>query len=427
MFKKVKGTHDYLDLSLFNFLISKVKKHLNIYNFIEISTPILEYTELFKRSLGQETDVVSKEMFIIESRLESQDSNSTDNKEGSICLRPEATASTVRAFVNSNVDLTPWKVYSYGPMFRYERPQKGRARQFHQVNIEVIGSESIFEDAQLIKMLERLFQDDLCLDNYALLINFLGCRQDRESFKVILNTFLEKHISALCDKCVVRKEKNILRVFDCKNSTCQDLYKSAPYIADNLCIQCSQEWQQLQNELEQLSVSFSYSPTLVRGLDYYEKTVFEFVSDDLGAQSAFCGGGRYNQLAKDIGAKQDQPSIGAAMGIERLLILLETIKDQLNLPELSPLSLILPLDKEQNSIALLLADELQANCLRTDVLLSDASVKSKMRKANKMNARFVILIGKEEQENKQVTLKDMQTGESQIIKQFDLVKLLKSL
>lgn len=417
MLKKIKGTQDFLDLTLFNFFISKAKKHLKLYDFKEIATPIIEPTELFMRSLGVETDVVSKEMFIIQSKSE-------ESKE-SICLRPEATASTIRAFVNNNIDLTPWKVFSYGPIFRYERPQLGRYRQFHQFNMEVIGSSSIYQDVQFIKMLERLFQDDLNLDSYALLINFLGCKEDREKYKIKLRKFLEKHQDNLCAKCILRKEKNILRIFDCKNIECQELYKKAPEIANNLCSACQKEWQTLKHELEHLSVSFTYSSTLVRGLDYYEKTVFEFISSELGAQSAFCGGGRYNQLAQEVGAKEDQPSIGAAIGIERILILLEKIKDKLNLPKPNPLYLILPLEKEQSTLALLLADELQANIIKTDILFAESSIKSRMRKANKMEASFVILIGQEEQQNKQVTLKNMENGESKVISQFDLVKLIK--
>lgn len=416
MFNKIKGTKDFLDLSLFNFLIDQVKKHLSTYNFTEISTPILEPLDLYKRSLGQETDIVSKEMYIIKSE---------DDQE-MICLRPEGTASTVRAFVENNINSTPWKVYSCGPMFRHERPQKGRYRQFNQVNMEIIGSKSINQDVQLIKMLERFFFDTLSIDNYALLINFLGCPEDRVKFKEIFKDFLENYFEKICSTCKIRKESNILRIFDCKNESCKIIYKEAPKITDHLCQSCQIEWTELKNNLEYLSVSYTHEPNLVRGLDYYQKTVFEFISQDLGAQSAFCGGGRYDKLVKEIGAKEDQPSIGAAMGVERILILLERIKDKLAIPLLPPLYVILPLSKEEQSLALIIADELQAikKAISVDIFLEEDSLKSMMRKANKMGAKFAIIIGSEEKENKVVKLKNMITGKEDILKHKELISII---
>ncbi len=416
MFNKIKGTKDFLDLSLFNFLIDQVKKHLSTYNFTEISTPILEPLDLYKRSLGQETDIVSKEMYIIKSE---------DDQE-MICLRPEGTASTVRAFVENNINSTPWKVYSCGPMFRHERPQKGRYRQFNQVNMEIIGSKSINQDVQLIKMLERFFFDTLSIDNYALLINFLGCPEDRVKFKEIFKDFLENYFEKICSTCKIRKESNILRIFDCKNESCKIIYKESPKITDHLCQSCQTEWAEIKDNLEYLSVSYTHEPNLVRGLDYYQKTVFEFVSQDLGAQSAFCGGGRYDKLVKEIGSKEDHPSIGAGMGVERILILLERIKDKLAIPLLPPLYVILPLSKEEQSLALIIADELQAikKTISVDIFLEEDSLKSMMRKANKMGAKFAIIIGSEERENKVVKLKNMITGKEDILKHKELISII---
>lgn len=415
MINRIKGTQDFLDLTLFNFLIEKARKHLSIYNFSEISTPILEPLELYVRSLGLETDVISKEMYIVK----------TTGDEESICLRPEGTAATVRAFIDNKITQIPWKVFSWGPMFRHERPQKGRYRQFHQINIEVIGSKEIDQDVLFIKMLDRFFFESLHLDNFALHINFLGCLSDRTAYKKILYKYLESVIDIICQQCKIRKEKNIMRVFDCKNPACQELYKSAPHIIQYLCSSCQSEWQELKENLEHLSVSYSIRPTLVRGLDYYGKTVFEFVSPELGAQDAFCGGGRYDQLVKELGAKEDHPSMGAAIGIERLLILLDKKKDLLSLPTSLPLYLILPLGHEYYSLALLIADELHANNFCTDIVFEGESLKSMMRKANKLGAKFVILIGKEEQEKKLVTIKDMTTGKEKKILQRDLVSYLK--
>ncbi len=410
MIRRVKGTQDFIDLTLFNFLIMQAKNHLRLYNFTEIATPILEPLDLFKRSLGLETDVITKEMYTV-----------SGDEDEPICLRPEATASCVRAFVEHSITQVPWKIFLWGPMFRHERPQKGRYRQFHQINMEVIGAQSIDQDVQFIKMLDRFFQDTLHLDTYALQINFLGCAQDRVNYKKKLYAFLEKQQGAVCATCIERKEKNMLRIFDCKNEGCQLAYAAAPHIADHLCETCAQEWQQLKDTLEQLSVSYSYRPTLVRGLDYYDKTVFEFVSMELGAQNAFCGGGRYNSLVKQIGGKEDQPSIGASIGIERALLLLERIQDRLQLPHLPPLIVVLPLTKEQHTLALLVADELQARSFCTDVLLEGDSLKSMMRHANKMGAKYALLIGPDEQAQKMVMVKNMMTGEEEKVGQKELV------
>ncbi|MFI5333516.1 MAG: histidine--tRNA ligase, partial [Candidatus Babeliales bacterium] len=289
MISRVKGTQDFLDLSLFNAIVDQCKRQAAVYGFTEIATPILEHTELFKRSLGLHTDVVNKEMFIIQTSSENDESES-------ICLRPEATASIVRAFVENHVQQTPWKVFTYGPMFRHERPQKGRYRQFHQISLEIIGSAAVAQDVQLIKMLDRFFSEKLLCSNYALHINYLGCAQDRAAYTATLKKFLDSVSNYLCPLCTERKEKNILRIFDCKNPNCQQVYTKAPHITDALCTACATEWHQLQEQLSLLSVSYHHNPTLVRGLDYYSKTVFEFVSGNLGAQNAFCAGGRYDQL-----------------------------------------------------------------------------------------------------------------------------------
>lgn len=417
MISRIKGTQDFLDLRLFNFLIDSTKKYLQSFNFIEIATTIIEPLELFKRSLGVETDVITKEMYVVQSTSETEDR---------ICLRPEATASIMRAFIENGAQTTPWKVFSWGPMFRHERPQKGRYRQFHQITMEIIGSQSTAQDVYFITMLDRFFHERVSLINYALLINFLGCSEDRAAFKKILHEFLEKHTAQICENCMRRKETNIMRVFDCKVPTCQELYRSAPHIADNLCGTCSAEWEQIKTMLEQLSVTFSYAPSLVRGLDYYSKTVFEFVSTELGAQNAFCGGGRYDQLAQLIGARTDQPSIGAAIGIERILLLLEKVQNKLPITTLPSLHVIIPVFKEQQMLALLIADELHAQNIATEILLEGDSLKSMLRKANKLGAQNCIIIGEEEQKTHTVKLKNMTTGQEEQIAQAALIKKLKN-
>ena len=416
---RVKGTNDFLDLTLYNFVIDQVRKHLGIYCFNQIDTPILEHTELFKRTLGLHTDVVNKEMFLIKPHAGSGE----EKEEETLCLRPEITASMVRAFVDNGIQTTPWKVFIVGPCFRYERPQKGRFREFHQVSIEVVGSAPIAQDVQMIKMLDRLFHETLRFNNYALQINYLGCPADRAAYREKLKKFLDGQ-TGLCENCMERKEKNIMRIFDCKVETCQKIYQNAPHIIDHLCKTCQEEWQKLQHDLELLSVTFVVQPALVRGLDYYNKTVFEFVSGGLGAQNTFCGGGRYDQLVTQIGGKQDQQSIGAAIGIERLLMLLEPYKDSLALPHPPKLHAILPLSEAQQTLGLLLADELQAVGLCTEVLLEGASIKSMMNRANKLGAAYALILGDEEQQKNQVTVKNMVTGTQEVISQAELVAYL---
>lgn len=422
MFNKVKGTQDFLDLTLYNFIIDTIKKQLSLYHFTEIATPILEPADLFKRSLGLETDVVTKEMFTIHR----QASGGAEPDGEAICLRPEATAAIARAYIENGVQQAPWKVFLHGPMFRYERPQKGRYRQFHQISMEVIGSNSIAQDAQFICMLDRYFHERLQLNNFAILINFIGCFEDRVAYKVKLNEFLNTEIARdICDLCTARKETNILRIFDCKNPVCQKIYQEAPYIAESLCTPCAEQWQQLKDQLDLLSVSYAYKPTLVRGLDYYNKTVFEFVSDNLGAQNAFCGGGRYDQLIAQLGGKQDQPSIGAAIGIERLMLLLEPMREKLSLGQLPALHVIIPVAKEQQSLALLVADELYAADLCTQVLLEGDSMKSMMRQANKMGASYCIILGEEEQNSRTATVKNMMNATEERMPQTALISYLK--
>lgn len=414
MIQPVRGTQDFVDVSLFEFIIHQIQQLMQLYHYVRIETPAIEPVDLFVRSLGEQTDVVTKEMFIIDPAITSE----------RICLRPEGTVPTMRAFLQHARDQAPWKVYSYGPMFRHERPQKGRYRQFHQVNIEAINAPSISHDVQLIAMLNRLFQHTFKLDNFALTINFLGCPEDRAAFKTKLATYLDTIKDKLCATCLVRKDKNIMRVFDCKNTQCQQVYKQAPYISDHVCSECEAEWTTLRNQLELLSVPFTHIPTLVRGLDYYDKTVFEFVSDDLGAQNAFCSGGRYDHLASQLGEKQDYPSVGAAMGIERIMLLLEPHRDSLLIPQAPALHIVVPFENEQAGTAQLVADELRSADLATDILF-DGSIKSKMRKANKLGAAYVLLIGPDEQQNRQVTVKNMITGDEERVNQVDVVSRLK--
>ncbi len=419
MVARVRGTRDITDPRLLLFAIETITKQLRSYHFQQIITPILEPVALFKRSLGTETDVVSKEMFIVSS-------SSAAKGEDEICLRPEATASVVRAFIEEGIQTVPWKVFLMGPMFRYERPQKGRYREFYQCSLEVIGAASLAYDAQLLSMLDRLFRDKCKLQGYAIHLNFLGCPSDRVAFREKLGTFLDAHKDQLCATCHIRRNSNILRVLDCKNEDCQQLYTKAPSLVDSLCSTCASDWQELQHRLEELSVPFVPMPRLVRGLDYYNKTVFEFVSPLLGAQSTFCGGGRYDHLVQNLGAKEDQPSVGAAIGLDRLVLLLEQVQEELSFTYEPALFVIIPLAIEQHPLALQVADALVRADLQVDVLF-DGSIKSMMRKADKFGAKAVLFIGSDEQAQGVVKVKQMQSGTETVVKQIEVAQFLKHL
>ncbi len=433
MITRIKGTQDFLDLSLYNWIIQKAKKHLLDYNFHEISTPLIEPLELFKRSLGLETDVVSKEMYRVLSDValtlrQAQDERGGDSASADsdkMCLRPELTASIMRAFINAGIQDTPWKVFSVGPAFRHERPQKGRYRQFHQMSMEIIGSDSILQDALFIAMLDALFMNVLKIEGYALLINYLGTREDRAAYQKVLKKFLEKHITELCDLCKHRMNTNIMRVFDCKQESCHKLFATAPTIIDTMAQESALEWQQLKNILEELSITYSVKPTLVRGLDYYNKTVFEFVSvssDGLGAQNTFCGGGRYDSLATQIGAKHDYPSIGAAVGLERLQLLLESQKSLVGHDTQPALTVIIPLTAEQRNLGLQIVQMLHAEHICADIILDKSSIKSMFKAADKMGAKWAILIGADEQASGMATIKNMTTGIEVKVPQRDIIQ-----
>jgi len=433
MITRIKGTQDFLDLSLYNWILQKAKKHLIDYNFHEISTPLIEPLELFKRSLGLETDVVSKEMYRVLSDValaQAADSASVDSDK--MCLRPELTASIMRAFINAGIQDTPWKVFSVGPAFRHERPQKGRYRQFHQMSMEIIGSESILQDALFIAMLDTFFTNVLKIEGYALLINYLGTREDRAEYQRVLKKFLEKHIAELCDLCKHRMNTNIMRVFDCKQEGCQKLFLSAPTIIDTMAQESAFEWQQLKDILEELSITYSVKPTLVRGLDYYNKTVFEFVSipahpervegAGLGAQNTFCGGGRYDTLATQIGAKNDYPSIGAAVGLERLQLLLEAQKTLIGHDTQPSLAVVIPLAAEHQPLGLQIVQMLHAEHICADIILDKSSIKSMFKAADKMGAKWAILIGADEQASGMATIKNMTTGLEVKVPQRDIIQ-----
>lgn len=424
MFQKVKGTADnFFEMAYWNGVIKKIMTHLKRYNFQEIEIPLIEHTELFERGLGVETDVISKQMFLIANKSGDDQGNGTTLYP--ICLRPEATAGTMRAFLEHQNDIKlPCRVFCYGPMFRYERPQKGRLREFHQMNLEIIGASSILQDAHLIKMLQVLFMEVLDIQDFVLKINFLGQPQDRALYSQSLIATLTPLKDQLCEVCAVRLEKNPLRILDCKSQTCQELAKQAPKLKEFFSEETKQEFQLLLDTLQELAVTFIIDDQLVRGLDYYNKTVFEFVSVNLGAQNTFCGGGRYDGLAQQLGSKTEIPALGCAIGIERLLMILENKKDKFSEP-FAALTCIIPMDQAQNKLALHLADHLASQGLTVEILVEDQKIKNKMKKASDLKATYALIIGEEEQKNNSVMVKNMITGSQEMVLQNQIVNYLK--
>lgn len=315
--QSLRGMKDILanDSKLFTYFCENASKIAKNYGFEYIETPILEETALFKRSVGESSDIVNKEMYQF-----------IDKGDNDVCLRPEGTAGVVRSFIQNKFDkaggIKRW--YYYGPMFRYERPQKGRLREFHQFGAEVFGVSSVYEDANIIMMIKDIL--DFFGISFSLKLNSLGCKECMPTYKENLVTHLSSFKTELCEDCNRRIETNPIRVLDCKNEKCQSLLQNAPKITNNLCASCDSDFEKLKEILDFNKVSYEIDSNLVRGLDYYSKTAFEFVSNEIGAQSAIAGGGRYDRLVEFLGGKSTA-GIGFAIGIERLLELVK-IKEE---------------------------------------------------------------------------------------------------
>ncbi|MCR5813756.1 MAG: histidine--tRNA ligase [Desulfovibrio sp.] len=404
---KIKGFADLYgaESDRFTFMENQARKIFAACGFTELRTPILEQTELFKRSIGEETDVVNKEMYSL-----------TTEKGRSYSLRPEATAGVMRAYIENSLYSKNQicRLFTTGPMFRHERPQKGRLRQFHQINCECLGSESPLADADMITMLMR-YLHTLGLENIRLEINSLGCSACRPHFRQALQDFLAAlDADCLCEDCQRRRSVNPLRVLDCKREACKTVIENAPRISDYLCADCKRHFSMVMDLLEQQQVSAIVNPKLVRGLDYYCRTTFEVVSGEIGAQSAIAGGGRYDGLISALGGP-DIPGIGFACGMERLALLL---------PDMQPVSpdfYLLIMEEKDFSKGFRLLQSLRAQGLKGEMNYTCQSFKSLLRQADKSQAAFCLIIGTEESLNNSVTLKSMRDGNQQSIQINDIV------
>ena len=406
-----RGTNDILpqDTARWQYLEQKAKEIFTTYNYEEIRTPIFEKTDLFQRGIGEDTDIVEKEMYTFE-----------DKGGRSITLRPEGTASVVRSFLENKIygHAQPTKYYYIGPMFRYERPQSGRYRQFHQIGVEVFGTDSPAVDAEVIS-LGMHFISELGLDDLEVRLNSVGCPKCRASYQEKLLDYFEPYLSELCSDCQNRYESNPLRILDCKEDQDKAFMADAPKIHEELCAECAEHFTQVKEHLDLLDINYHLDPTLVRGLDYYTKTAFEVVCNDLGAQDAIFGGGRYDELAQEVG-ERDVPGIGFALGIERLLLALEEYG--IELPVEREIDLfITTIGEEAQKTAFLYLNHLRRAGIKVEMDYLGRSVKGQMKCADRNNAQYSIILGGNELEKGAATVREMKTGTEEEIELDNLV------
>jgi histidyl-tRNA synthetase len=409
--QKIKGFADILhpQSEAFFALESAARRVFGFYGYKEVRLPILERTELFCRSIGEETDVVQKEMYTF-----------PDRKGRSLTMRPEATAGVVRAYVENALHAKEEvsKLYCAGPMFRYERPQKGRMRQFHQINVEAFGSSSPMLDAEMLFMLAH-FLEEAGIGELSFELNCLGCPSCRPAYQDALNEYFRGFDAGqLCDDCMRRKLTNPLRVLDCKVPACKELTRSAPLISGYACPECRAHFEAAVNLLDKGGLAYSLSPRLVRGLDYYVRTTFEVASGRIGAQSAVAGGGRYDGLVSQLGGP-DLPGMGFACGMERLALLM----GEPNPP--APDFYLAALGEDTLGEAMLLAGKLRRAGLSGECALAAKSAKSQMRQAGKSGARLCLILGAAELEARALIVKHMAAGTQETVSFDDLLNHLR--
>lgn len=404
MIKALRGMKDLLggeEAARFTYVVETAGEIARKYGFEYAEAPILEETALFKRSVGESSDIVGKEMYQF-----------TDKGDNDVCMRPEGTAGIVRAFVEKKMDRLQGQVgrfFYYGPMFRYERPQKGRLRQFHQFGAESFGEAGVYEDLNIILMIGEIF-DDLGIA-YDLEINSLGCLECTPDYRAKLTGFLENIREELCEDCRRRIETNPMRVLDCKNPKCQELLTDAHKITDNLCTTCDDDFSTLKSLLEKAGVKFKVNKKLVRGLDYYTKTAFEFVSTEIGAQSAIAGGGRYDRLVEFLGGKPT-PAVGFALGIERIL---ELVK----IPDEGRDGVYMGAMGETAVEPVVLQALRVRKTHRTMVEYAPKSLKAHLKAADKFGARLCAVVGENELANGEIWVKDLEEKKEYTVKLND--------
>lgn len=399
----LKGTHDILPEEVYKweYMEGVIRDVCSRYGYKEIRTPIIEATELFQRGIGDTTDVVTKEMYTFK-----------DRGDRSVTLRPENTASAVRAYLEHKMygDQQVHKMFYIGSMFRYDRPQAGRYREFHQFGLEVLGASSPLADAEVIAMACEIFHR-LGLKNLDLHLNSIGDRNCRPAYRQKLIEFFEAKKDQLCEDCLERLYKNPLRILDCKEEGCKKASEGAPEITDYLCEECHNKFEAVKHYLDALGISYTVDPRLVRGLDYYTNTAFEIQYPPLGAQSAVCGGGRYDGLVEEIGGPST-PGIGFAIGLERLLLALD-MQNLIPVPAVNKKVYIAALGEDAIAAGFKIQEELRSRHVIADMDLQGRSLKGQMKQAGRMNAVYTLIIGSNELEKGKAVVKTMETGTQQ--------------
>ena len=413
--RAIKGTNDVLpeDSYKWQYIEKKMLETASRFGFKEIRVPVFEHTEVFSRSVGDTTDVVQKEMYTF------------DDKGGrSITLRPELTAGVIRSVIENGLynQSLPQKVCYIGGCYRYEKPQAGRLREFHQFGVECIGAAAPSADAEVICLANSVLKG-IGIEGLSLEINSIGCPTCRAKYHEALKEYFEAKKENLCETCKERLDRNPMRILDCKSPVCKEIASTAPIMLDFLCDECDQHFKAVKSHLDEMNIEYTVNPTIVRGLDYYTRTVFEFVSGDIGAQSTVCGGGRYDRLMEQMGAPATA-SLGFAMGIERLLMVLNSQNKDFGEKPLCHIY-IAPMGDAANRKASSLCSMLRANGIWAETDICGRGLKAQMRYANKIGAKFSIVLGDNELENNTARLKNMQDGSETEIKLDSLLEAIR--
>ena len=407
--KAVRGVHDILprDASAWQRVEAAARRVFEAYGYREIRLPLFERTELFARGIGEVTDIVQKEMYTFDDRAGE-----------SLTLRPEATAGLLRAYIEHglHVQPKPVRLYTMGPMFRYERPQAGRYRQFHQLDVEALGEEHPAIDAEVIAMLVEFFRALGLADRLALHINSLGDAACRPAYREQLVAYLRAHAGALCEECRDRAERNPLRVLDCKRPECQPVLAAAPTLLDSLCDPCTEHFTRVRSYLDGMRIAYVVNPRLTRGLDYYVRTTFELLTTELGAQNAVAGGGRYDGLIELLGGPPD-PGTGFAVGLERVVLLLsDTVAAE------RPLALLIPLGEQALQALLPVAQGLRARGIPVDLGYGGRKLRAELERANKLGVTHAVIVGDNELARGEAVIRDMKSGDQRPVPLADLTR-----
>lgn len=412
-----KGTRDILpdEINRWRWIENTAREVFERFDYQEIRTPIFEHTEIFTRSIGEATDIVEKEMYTFK-----------DKAGRSISLRPEGTASVVRACIQNGMlgNVPILKLYYLGQMFRYERPQSGRYREFWQAGVEAFGIAEPAIDAEIVMMSDH-FLKELGLSEVTLHLNSMGCNECRPKYVEKFKDFIAGHLDELCGQCVSRYDRNPLRILDCKNPECQKVLQDAPLISDYLCESCKEHFTTVKSYLDELNVDYIEDPFIVRGLDYYSRTTFEFIAEGLGAQDTVLGGGRYDYLVEDFGGKPT-PACGFAMGVDRMALVLEA--QEAEIPEVFPLEVYIAVIGERAlPAAVKMVADLRRNGVSAEMEYAGRSLGTQMKTADKINAQNVIFLGEDELSSGVVAIRNMKHGEQEDVPIDEVVDFFMSL